>query len=504
MKNLQTLELPNKIDECHELIKRQAERIAWLEQRLYGSGKDRAIPYDGPTLFDDYFKQAEQERGEAIKQAIAEVEEHAAERRAEANKPAKANRPSKYQYTDLREETTVVYPEDINLDEYDVIGKDVTRLLHYKKAEVWVECIERPILRKKSEKDALNTTIEQAPAPAAIIGGNHVAADMLAQLVVNKFTYHLPEYRQMKMLSDLGVTLPRSTMNDWIHAVARLLYPLYERQGEAVRAGGYLQIDEVPWKIADRHGQACRQGYAWQFRDVSPSSRGTFFYYYKGSRGGEIPRTQLKGYKGIIQTDGYNVYEIYEHVPGITTLACWAHVRRKFVEAQKSDPRAGEVVGYIAKLYTLEENLRHDGASEEQIYEQRQRQAKPILAGIREWLDITLPTCTPKSPLAKAINYAVSLWSRLERYIENGRYQIDNNAVERGQRPTVMGRKNYLFSQNDRGAEDNAVFYTLLVSCENLKIPPLEWLTHTLERINTDMEAEQLTALLPYNYKAEA
>ena len=504
MKESQTIVLPEKIDECHELIKRQAERIAWLEQRLFGSKKDRAVPYDGPTLFDDFFKRAEMERAEALKQASAEVDAHAAKRRAAARKPANANRPSKYLYSGLREQTTVKYPEGIDLSEYDIIGTDVTRLLHYQKAEVWVECIERPVLRKKSEKDALSAHIEQAPAPAAVIGGNHVAADMLAQLVVNKYTYHIPEYRQVRMLSDLGVTLPRSTMNGWMHAVADLLYPLYESQCDAVRASGYLQVDEVPWKIADQPHKACRNGYAWQFRDVSRSSRGTFFYYHKGSRGGEIARTQLKGYQGIVQTDGYKVYEIFEQVPGITTLACWAHVRRKFVDAQKSNPRAGEVLEYIATLYTLEENLRHDGATPELIREQRQRLAKPIIEGIEAWLHATLPQCTPKEPLANAINYALSLWSRLERYIENGLYQIDTNPVERGQRPTVMGRKNYLFSQNDRGAEDNAVFYSLLVSCENLGVPPLEWLTHTLERIKPDMDEEQLTALLPYNFKADA
>ncbi len=141
------------------------------------------------------------------------------------------------------------YPEVIDLSEYDIIGKDVTRLLHYQKAEVWVECIERHILRKKGEKEAITTSIEQAPAPEAIIGGNHVAADVLAQLVVNKFNYHIPEYRQMKMLFDLGVTLPRSTMNDWTHAVANLLYPLYESQCEAVRAVSIL-TDERTTAIA--------------------------------------------------------------------------------------------------------------------------------------------------------------------------------------------------------------------------------------------------------------
>lgn len=495
-----TFTLPNTLEECHALIKQMAQQIAQLQRRAFSSMKDRAVPYTGPTLFDEEFKESELARKQALEQATAEVEAAATKRREQAKRESRAKRPQKYLYSGLREEVRTENPIGVNLDEYDVIGVDRTRLLHYRQAEVWVECIERPILRKKADKSAPNPEIVQALPIRPIIGGNHVAADMLAQLVVNKYCYHLPEYRQVKMLSDLGVTLPRNTLNSWIHAVAAVLYPLYESQCESVRSQSYLQVDEVPWKIADRKGKPCRDGYAWQFRDVSPSSRGTFFYYYKGARAGEIARAQLKDYKGAVQTDGYKVYEYLENVPNVTTLACWAHVRRKFVDAQASNPKAGEVVEYIASLYALEENLRQAGADAEQIKHERQQYAMPILDGIKLWMELTLPQCTPKEPLAMAIKYALRLWERLTRYVDNGIYQIDSNPVERGQRPSVMGRKNYLFSQNDRGAEDNAVFYTLLVSCDILNVNPLEWLTYTLSKIHQDMNEDELIKLLPFNY----
>lgn len=218
---------------------------------------------------------------------------------------------------------------------------------------MWVVKTITPILRRKSDKDAPSPEILQAKGPRSIIGGGHVGADLLATLIDNKFNHHLPEYRQVKMFAEFGLKLPTSTVNDWIHATANVLYPLYESQREAVMAGGYVQVDEVPWNIADRKGQACRKGYAWQFRDVSPHPRGSYFYYHKGSRGGEIPRTQLRGYQGVIQNDGYKVYNEFENVPGITVLACMAHIRRKFVDAQKSNPLAAEAVKYIATLYTL-------------------------------------------------------------------------------------------------------------------------------------------------------
>ncbi|MGL5979269.1 MAG: IS66 family transposase, partial [Phocaeicola sp.] len=155
-------------------------------------------------------------------------------------------------------------PKSINLGEYDVIGKDVVRILHRTPASLWVECVESPILRAKSQKNALNVKVFQAPLPKAIIGGNYVAADFLAHLITSKFIYHIPEYRQIKMHTELGTKLPTSTINDWVHSVANKLFPLYESLCEEVLQSDYLQIDEVPWKIADRAGKSCRQGYAWQ------------------------------------------------------------------------------------------------------------------------------------------------------------------------------------------------------------------------------------------------
>lgn len=498
-----TLTLPDTIEACHEIIISQARLIEQLQRRAFGSSlKDRAVKYDGPSLFDDVDEQAVLAAKRELEKASKDVDQAAEKRRIEAKAQSKGSgkRPEKYNIYGLPVETRRVYPEGVKIEDYDIIGQDETNVLHLEPQRLWVEKTITPILRLKSDKGAPSPVILQAQRPHSIIGGGHVGADLLATLIDNKYNHHLPEYRQVKMFAELGLKLPTSTVNDWIHAVANVLYPLYESQREAVMEGGYVQIDEVPWNIADRKGQACRKGYAWQFRDVSLHPRGTFFYYHKGSRGGEIPRTQLRGYQGVIQNDGYKVYNEFEHVPGITVLACMAHIRRKFVDAQKSNPLAGEVVKYIAALYTLEENLKASGASVEDIRRERQRLAVPILKGIESWMKTAYLTCTPKEPLAMAIKYALSLWPRVMRYTEEGYYQIDSNPVEQGQRPSVLGRKNYLFSQNDRGAEDNAIFYTFIVSCDSLGINPYQWLKATLEDIRPDMEEAELIKLLPYNY----
>ena len=482
-------------------LKIKSERIAYLERMLFGQKSDKkknTLP-PGPGLFDDEFEEACEEKAAAIRKAAKEIEDQAQKRRQRAKQ--EPNRPAKYRYAGLEERVTVLLPEDVDMKEYDVIGKDVTRVLHREPAKVWVEVIERPLLRHKADKNLPSPRIAQARAPKAIIGGNHAAADMLSQLIIDKYVYHLPEYRQVKQYADMGVTLPASTINDWVHAVADKLYPLYEALGEDIRSRCYLQIDEVPWRIADSPGKS-RKGYAWQFFDATPDSHGLYFYYDKGSRGGAVPRAQLRGYRGAIQTDGYGVYDYFETQDGVTLLGCMAHVRRKFVDAQNSNSSlSAEALQYIQLLYDLEANLRDDNATPEETAAQRQAKAIPIMEAMEAWMKKASLQCTPKDQLGKALDYAYKLWPRLQRYAQNGIYHIDNNPVERHQRPSVMGRKNYLFSKNDRGAEDNAVFYSLLESCDVVGIRPLEWLTDVLQRLEDDMDDTALRQLLPYNYK---
>ena len=321
------------------------------------------------------------EKAAQIERAVTEIEKEGEARRARAKaaKRKKAARPASCLYHGLEERTAVLMPEGVNPDEYDVIGKDVTRILHREPAKAWVEVVVTPILRHKADKNLPSPRICQAPSPAAVIGGNHAGADMLAQIIIDKYRYHLPEYRQAKQHADLGVTLPTSTINGWVHAVAAKLDPLYEALRKDILAGDYLQIDEVPWRIADVKDKS-RKGYAWQFRDNRPRSHGLYFLYIKGSRAGAIPRAELRGFQGAIQTDGYGVYDYFETQGNVTLLSCMAHVRRKFTDAQKTHPQlAAQAVKWIEALYVPEANLQEKGASEEMIAAERQEKALPIM-----------------------------------------------------------------------------------------------------------------------------
>ena len=490
-------------DELVAEITTLKQRIAYLERMLYGSKSDRikknAEPDGQLSLFDDLFKEAIEENAAKIEKAAKEIEAAAAKRRAAAHKQPK--RPAKYQYAGLEERTTILMPEDVNAEQCDVIGKDVTRILRREPAKVWVEVVERPILRLKADKQLPNPHIYQAKAPVAVIGGNHVGADMLAQIVIDKYRYHLPEYRQVKQYADLGVKLPTSTINDWVHRVAGKLEPLYEAQRKDILSSDYLQIDEVPWRIIDQPDKS-RKGYAWQFLDNRPESHGLYFLYLNGSRAGEIPRAELRNFHGAIQTDGYRVYDFFEEQDNVTLLGCMAHVRRKFCDAQISHPKlAAQAIKWIELLYTIEGNLRDKNATPDEIAAVRTAKALPIMDAMEKWMMAVHTQCTPSDPMGKALDYAYKLWPRLRRYALDGRYQIDNNAVERNQRPTVIGRKNYLFSKNDNGAVDNAIFYSLIESCDIVGINPLEWLIYVLSHLHDDTPPKDVTNMLPYNYK---
>lgn len=503
MKNKPTHEeLLAEIAVLREQNRRKDERIAYLERLLYGAKSDRVaskMPDNQPGLFDELFQEAMDEKAMRIEQAAKEIEKEAQKRRASAKKAP--SRPTSYRYVGLEERTTILMPEGVDARQCDVIGNDVTRVLHRQPAKVWVEVIERPILRAKADKTLPNPRIYQAEAPEAVIGGNHVGADMLAQIVIDKYRYHLPEYRQVKQYADLGVKLPTSTINDWIHAVASKLEPLYEALRRDILGSDYLQIDEMPWRIADTPGKS-RKGYAWQFLDSRPQSHGLYFLYMNGSRAGTIPRAELLNFHGAIQTDGYGVYDYFELQDNVTLLGCMAHVRRKFTDAQSSHPHlAAQAVKWIELLYTLEANLKARGSDYAEIASERQSKAMPIMDAMEKWMEHVHTQCTPADPMGKALDYAYKLWPRLRRYALDGRYNIDNNPVERAQRPSVMGRKNYLFSKSDNGAVDNAIFYSLIESCDTVGIEPLKWLTHTLENLHDDTPPEQIKQMLPFYYK---
>lgn len=496
-----------KIEEQDAKIEEQKVRILYLQRQLYGRRSEKRLP-DPETpgqvsLFGDGYGAIFLEGEEEVVPLVEEIKKKHEKRKTAASQ---ARTPRTYRLPEnLRREEVVIEPQLSNPELYVKIGEDVTETLEVKESEFYVKRVIRPKYILKDSADQDKCIVEQSPAPLENATGYQIGNSIHARIIVDKFAYHLPEYRQVERFKSHGIKLSRSTINRGLHRIAFLLQPLYLRQMEEVLSTGYIQVDETVVPINDgRHKGRTRKGYIWAVRSADPEEpRGSFFYCDGGSRSGETLRKMLRDYQGALQSDGYEAYSQYEDKQGVLPLGCLAHVRRKYETAlQSGDERASKALEYISLLYQVEDNLkREENISFETIADERLRLSYPILQQFERWMESVYPSVTPKSPLGKALSYAFGMLPRISRYCKDGRYEIDNNAIERMIRPIAVGRKNYLFVENDETAEDHALYYTFMSSCEQAGVNFREWLMKILPIARTieKLSAEQLKSLLPAN-----
>lgn len=267
----------------------------------------------------------EEEETPGMISLVEEITQKAKKRRKTKREQAVSKKRSYKIPIDIERRETIVNPKNVDTSGMTKIGEDVTERLMLDKAKFWVERTVRPIYKKEPERQATSTTIVQAPLKASILPGCMAGESLLSQIIVDKFLYHIPEYRQAKRFKELGVNVTTSSINRWVHAIADKLYPLYIAQMTRVLSSNYIQVDETTHKVTDRPGSA-RKGYIWVARSVL--SPGVFFHYNKGSRSKEVVIKMLKDYRGALQTDGYAVYSIYEDKKGVYP----SHVRKMNID----------------------------------------------------------------------------------------------------------------------------------------------------------------------------
>jgi transposase len=396
----------------------------------------------------------------------------------------------------LRREEIIIDPEELP-EGAKKIGQEVTEVMEYRKAEIYVKKYIRPKYALPKEEEG--TRIGQLPS-LPIPKGN-AGPSLLSQVLIGKYVDHLPLYRQQQQFKRLGVEISDKTICGWVSASCDLLLPLYEKLMQNVQQSSYIQADETPIKVLDKDKKGdSHKGYYWVYH--SPLTGSVCFQYRKG-RGREGPKEFLKDFQGAIQADGWHVYERVGKRNDIILLGCLAHVRRKFEEAQDNDrSRAGYVLSEIQKLYAVERKAR-----EQLNYDERktlrENESKPILQNLKTWLLENAPESNskvlPKSKIGKAISYVLGMWHRIERYLEDGRYEIDNNWVENSIRPVALGRKNYLFAGSHDAAQRAAMIYSLLATCKKKDIEPTIWLTDVLGKIQ-DYSINKIEELLPENW----
>lgn len=348
-----------------------------------------------------------------------------------------------------------------------------------------------------------------APLPKQPIPKSIASPGLLSHVLVSKFQDHLPFYRQEQIFDRMGIDLCRGSFCTWAQQCAELLRPLINMMRNIINRYDIGYCDETRLQVLKEPDRKANSlSYMWIFIG-GEEAKCCFVYQYHPSRSHHIPKDFLSNFKGHLHTDGYSAYQTLfnnKEIP-INGLHCWAHARRKFLDAAKQSKNATAAnwaVKHIAALYKLEKHFKKQGYSHDEIHKQRQKKAKPILDKIKKWLNENSLKVPPKHPIGEAIQYAQKFWKNLIRYIDDGRFEIDNNFAERSIKPFVIGRKNWMFHDSVKGADAGAIIYSLIETCKAHKINPYLYLRYVLQEIpNCDKSDETYRSLLPFNIDRE-
>jgi len=351
----------------------------------------------------------------------------------------------------------------------------------------------------KCDGEGYNPNIATAVKPPQPIDKGLPGPSLLAYVVTSKLGDHLPLYRLERIFERQGGHVARRTMWAWMAAAGELVKPLVNLMVGRVRQSRAIHTDDTPVPIQSPGAKQCRKGRIWCY--LGDEANPYAVYDYTPSRSRDGPAKWLSKYEGYLQADAYGGYDGVFHSQNVTEVACWAHARRKFYDAQDSDEqRAAQMLALIAELYAIEREAKD--ADDAARFALRQSRSASVLASITAWLDAEGEVVLPRSPMGAAITYAKNQWQALNVYVTRGFLNIDNNASERALKRVALGRKNWLFAGHDAAAENHARLWSLIASAERHGVDPQRYLTSVLAKIG-QTPAEQLGQFLPDAWKKE-
>ena len=499
----QIVEKDRTITEKDTTITKLQQQIEMLQRKIWGKSSERYInedplqrklDFDGLDLLPE-----EKELATSAKEEIEQYKKVRVIETKDKKHPVRKPLPES-----LPREETHIYPENVNLENWTELAPEITEILERESARWYVRRIIRHKYALKDKSQDVEKQIVTAPMPALPIAKSYAGATVLADIIIDKYVNHLPFYRQIEMFKQQGISIAPATINGWFKEVANLLRPSYYRLKELVLDSDYIQSDETTIPIINNEKHTTIKGYIWMIRAVMDNL--VFFHYDQGSRAQKVALQLFKDFQGVIQTDGYSVYDIYEHKKGVLPIGCWAHARRYFEEALKEDKvRASYALEQIGLLYEVERRADQEQLTYEERAALRSRLAYPIMIAFEKWLLNEYPKVLPKGRIGKAIRYTYNIYHKLTRYHLDGRLKIDNNLGENAIRPIALGRKNWLFCGNDDAAENAAIMYSMLGCCKEHGVNFRQWLVFFLENIhNYDNDySKDLAELLPHNFKLQ-
>jgi transposase len=383
-----------------------------------------------------------------------------------------------------------------------VIGADISDRLDVIPAQYQVLVTKRP----KFACRACEGVVVQAPAPERLIPGGLPTEATVSHVLVSRYADHLPLYRQSQILARQGIEIGRDTLASWVGVAANELKPVVARLREILLGSARLFADETTLPVLDPGRGRTKTGYAWAIaRDDRPwggiEPPAVVFHYAPG-RGQEHAKKLLGAYAGLLQCDGYAGYKSLSSGAdsGPTLAFCWAHVRREFYDLAKSRmaPIATEALRRIAELYAIEAEIR--GKPPDVRREARQARSKPLVETLFAWLEAQLARLPGGAPTAEKIRYALNHRAGLERFLDDGRLDMDNNVVERAIRPICLSRKNALFASGDDGGERWACIASLVETCKLNDVDPQRYFTDVLTRLVHGWMENRIDELMPWHW----
>jgi len=493
--------------EAHDYVIRMLEQAVLARQRMFGASSEQLSAQS--RLFDEAETLA-QTSTDAQDTAPIEPAAPAPEPTADANAPAtKTARGKRAPLAASLPRVDVVHdvPEGNRTCPCGTpmveIGQDISEQLDIVPMQVRV----LRHIRKRYGCPGSQHAPVTAALPAQPLPKSNASADFLATLLAVKFVDGLPLARFENVLQRHNAPVPRQTLARWVIGSAGVLQPLHNLMRDVLLDSALIHMDETVVQVLKEKDKApTSNSYMW-VQTGGPADKPVVLYDYDASRSARVPTRLLEGYQGYLMTDGYDGYNEIARTPGIERLACWAHVRRRFVDAVRVQPKgkrgkADEAVALIGKLYGIEREYRQ--AKLEDRHAARQRASVPILAELHAWMLRNLPLVTPKSALGTALAYMSNLWPQLARYTERGDLPIDNNRCENAIRPFVIGRKAWLFSDTPAGAHASAVIYSLVQTAKANGVEPYAWLRRVLRDLPAAQTVDAVEALLPWNLRIPA
>jgi transposase len=473
------------------------QQVEWFRRQLFGAKSERRVrDLESPQLT----------LGQIVQDGVTEKPgiEVAAHRRRRLD-PIKASSDDEGLRFDPSvpvKEIPVSNPEieGKNPDLYEIVGEKVTCRLAQRPGSYVVLRYVRKVYKRREDGE-----FSCSPAPPAVLEKSCADVSLLAGLLIDKFAYHLPLYRQHQRLRAAGVHLARSTLTNLVHRTVELLEPVYEAQLRSILSSQVLAMDETPIKAGRKEKPPPERGemktaYFWPIY----GDRDEIAFPFATTRGSAVVREALKGYVGVLLSDGYEVYDRYaKAVNGIVHAQCWSHTRRHFVKAESAEPaRAREVLETIGDLYDTDAAIRGKSLSPEKALVYRAEHVRPIVDRFFDSLRAAMEDgiWLPTNPFTKAAGYALSREKSLRVFLEYPDVPLDTNHLERAIRPIAIGRKNWMFCWTEIGAKYVGIIQSLISTCRVHGIDPYTYLVDVLQRIDTHL-AKDVAWLTPRLWK---